>query len=303
MKKALVTMLTLIFVFGITFFVPKASANSAPVDPVIGTSTTSIETPTTENSETSPTDTGYHQYYQDGITKGAIDPNTLSYDDFYDDIVNRFIPIYQNGLTLGAYDITFTFDDWLKANNYGQAPVGSMTITPKSIVGGFTLKAGDIFITNSTEDGSSGFYLGHAGIANGDGHILDMPGGKNSSDNNRQSTMSDWINQYSVPGKWIKVYRLRDSNLASQVAKYADTHYYSSNGSATKNIHIDYGLNPHLYETSPSYCSKLVYDAYYFGSGSIDVMIPSPSVYVLPFGLIDTFEPSYKPSLVKTYQN
>lgn len=176
--------------------------------------------------------------------------------------------MYQNGLTLGAYDITFTFDDWLKANNYGQAPVAPTAtiinkgLQPNSIVGGFTLKAGDIFITNSTEDGSSGIYFGHAGIANGDGHILDMPGGKNTSDNNRQSTMSDWIKQYSVPGKWIKVYRLKDSNLASQVAKYADTHYYSSNGTATKNIHIDYELTPHLYVTSPSYCSKLVYDAY-----------------------------------------
>lgn len=87
MKKALVTMLTLIFVFGIAFFVPKASANSTlAVDPVAGTSTT--RTSISENGATLSTDTVYHQYYQDGITKGAIDPKTLSYDDFYSNIIN-----------------------------------------------------------------------------------------------------------------------------------------------------------------------------------------------------------------------
>lgn len=127
-----------------------------------------------------------------------------------------------------------------------------------------------------------------------------MPGSKynSTSDNNMQRTVSKWISDYS--DGWIKVYRLKDSALASRVARYADTHYYSTTGSATKNIHIPYGLTQHLYQFSPSYCSKLVYNAYYYGSGSAPVVYERTG-YVLPYGLIDTFTGNYYPTLVHQY--
>jgi hypothetical protein len=294
MKRITLILATLTLLLGIGFSSSKIQAARTGATKTTDTRTTLVDY------------TDYNKLYRDAISAGVINPKTLSYDAWVKENVKEFLPVYKNALAQKAFDGSFTYEDWLKANNYGQAPVGSKTITPRStvggvtqesIVGGFTLKAGDIFITNSTEDGSSGVYLGHAAIANGDGHILDMPG---PGQHNRQSTMADWINEYSKPGKWIKVYRLNNSTLAAQVAKYADTHFYSSNGTATQDIFLDYQITIHAYEINPTYCSKLVYDALWYGSGSTDLMMTCSGI-VTPFELPNLIMGAYGPNLVKTY--
>lgn len=54
----------------------------------------------------------------------------------------------------------------------------------------------------------------------------------------------------------------------------------------------------HICIKNPTYCSKLVFQALYFGSGSRNVM-QAVSGIVTPYGLIDTFTSAYRPSLVK----
>ena len=52
-----------------------------------------------------------------------------------------------------------------------------------------------------------------------------------------------------------------------------------------KNIHIPYGIDSHRYQKSPSYCSKIVWQAYYYGSGDAKVVIPGSGIispYALP---------------------
>ncbi|EOV9529234.1 hypothetical protein ACRS6Y_20420 [Bacillus cytotoxicus] len=244
----------------------------------------------------------YQSLYNQAIEKGVLDQNSVSFDQWLEQNEKEFMPVYQDGLNQGVFQEPLSYTEWLKLNNYGQPPIsptGDNKILEDVTIrranwGGFTLKAGDIFITNAT---SSSGILGHAAIANGDNYILHMPG---AGEENEQLTTSKWMNRYTESGKWIKVYRLKDQNLARDVARYADRNFYSTTGSATKNIHLSYSINLRLYEKNPTYCSKLVFQALYYGSGSRNVM-KAVSGIVTPYGLIDTFNAAYKPPLVKTY--
>ncbi|SNZ14222.1 hypothetical protein SAMN05421503_2273 [Terribacillus aidingensis] len=247
-------------------------------------------------------DSDYEALYNQAIQEGIVNKEELSLEEWLKQN-EEFQQIYDDGVNDDVLDpSTLKYGEWLKLNNYGQEPkdedndqVVTFRIRAKST---FTVRPGDIFITNST---SGSGIVGHAAIANGSNHILDMPGvkrGKSKKNNNRQLTVSQWLSKYD--NGWIKVYRIKDKALAAQVAKYADRHYYSSKGTATKDIHIDYGLTPHLYSLTPSYCSKLVYDAYYYGSGSKNVM-KKHTGYVFPYDLVTFFNRSYKPSKVHTY--
>lgn len=241
----------------------------------------------------------YSSLYNQAIQEGVLDRNTVSLEQWTQQNKEEFYPVYVEGIQAKVFDQPLTYAEWLKLNNYGQAPkTNSDTLEDVTLQyatwKGVSIKAGDIFITNAA---MSKGILGHAAIANGDNYILDMPG---YGEGNRQSRATDWLNEYSQNGRWIKVYRVKDQTLARQVASYADRNFYSSTGSATRNIKLDYNLSPHLYSKNPTYCSKLVFQAYYYGSGSKPVM-KSPSGYVLPYGLVDTFNDSYKPSLVKQF--
>ncbi|MED4800761.1 hypothetical protein ACQGRJ_18260 [Bacillus atrophaeus] len=262
----------------------------------------------------------YNAIYNQAIKEGVFNQQDLSYDDWVKENV-EFKKVYDAGIEQNVLEPSLSYAEWIKLNNYGQEPKDenidftsytlsepsssssavSLLSTKKTSVkvtqlSSFKVKPGDIFITNST---SAAGILGHSAIANGSNHILDMPGYGNKNDNNRQLTVSQWVSKYNKG--WIKVYRLKNSSLAAKVAKYADRHYWSTKGAATKNIHIAYKLTPHLYSVSPSYCSKLVYDAYWYGSGSASVLVKR-SGYVMPYNLINNdFTSKYKPSLVHRY--
>lgn len=163
-------------------------------------------------------------------------------------------------------------------------------INPKAraIVGGFNIQVGDILITNGT---SSAGFLGHAAIADDNTTILDIP---KIGETTRVLTHQKWIDDYSKKG-WVKVYRIKDSTLARDAARWADYNYYSSTGSTVQNIRPTYGITLHLYDTNPTYCSKIVYQAYWYGTGSTSVMQAKTGI-VTPYGLIECFNPTYKPT-------
>ncbi|MDA2880028.1 hypothetical protein PEG74_03305, partial [Lactococcus cremoris] len=131
----------------------------------------------------------------------------------------------------------------------------------------------------------------------------EMPGGPNwfwgISDNNRQLPKRQWITNHIK--EWTSVYRIRNTGLARQVARYADTHFYNTYGGATKNIHINYLVRSNLKVTNPNYCSKLVWQAYYFGSGNLPVMYGISDSVVAPTGLPALFTPAYAPYQVGRY--
>jgi len=114
--------------------------------------------------------------------------------------------------------------------------------------------------------------VGHSAIMTTDNWVLEMPGGSPSkwTNNNRQITKDKWFDQHAKD--WNTIYRCKNSNIASKAANWADKNYYNPNGGTTKTIKIDYGITYNFTSKNPSYCSKLVTQAFWYGSGNAPVM-------------------------------
>jgi len=227
--------------------------------------------------------------YTQGVNAGAIDKYTVSFAQ-WETQNSQYYQIYQQGLNHGMYQMSY--EQWLKENNFGQGPISSGKITKKEnnknlrALNDMTVKPGDIIVTNSA---SSGGILGHAAICDRPGYVLDMPGSPAEplNDNNRELTAQEWFNHYHRTGKFIKVYHAqnqKDAQEAALVGDYALSHYWDPNRSFTKSIHIPYSIFYGLYNTSAMYCSKLVYDAYWFTTGN-DSLIKESKVFETPYEL------------------
>lgn len=136
----------------------------------------------------------------------------------------------------------------------------------------YTMKAGDILITNAT---SSSGLTGHAAMAVTAVQILHIEGaGKTPSTLGLES----WHNKYtnSSSSSWTKIYRHEDSNVATAAATWERNAYRGS--SATYEINMD------LASTSKTYCSKMVWQAYYYGPSTPEANGPTVGVR-LPYDL------------------
>lgn len=178
-----------------------------------------------------------------------------------------------------------------------------------------TVRIGDILISKS---GIISGMIGHAAIMATDYWVVEMPGagvGTLSSssstssssedqtleDNNRRIDKYSWFDEHESDFS-ITVYRCPDDYVAVMAAKWAYAHYYNATGGELKTIHIRYSLiSPIFSVTDPSYCSKLVMQAYHFGSDvdnvtSVDLIVMG--VAIRPSNLVSFFTPRYKPQVV-----
>ncbi|NEG88612.1 hypothetical protein [Bifidobacterium aerophilum] len=133
----------------------------------------------------------------------------------------------------------------------------------------YAMKAGDVFVTNAT---SSFGLTGHSGIAYSDLRIVHIAGpGKNPE------TVSQlaWTGSL-YPGGWTKIYRHKSASVASAAANWARKTYVNSK--ATYYINLD------LASTDKTYCSKLVWQSYYYGPSTPSATIPFTRI-VVPYGL------------------
>ncbi|KOB68106.1 Uncharacterized protein OBRU01_18780 [Operophtera brumata] len=140
-----------------------------------------------------------------------------------------------------------------------------------------TVKKGDILI--STGGKSSKGIVGHAAIMASDNWVLEMPGGTSDGleDNNRRIACDEWWDER--PTQWITVYRCPDHNIANMAANWAYNNYYNPEGGDRKTVHIRYSvIAPVIASTDPSYCSKLVIQSYYYGTGSESVIDITPGI-------------------------
>ncbi|MCT0509792.1 hypothetical protein [Lactococcus lactis] len=252
--------------------------------------------------------------YDKAVSENIIDPNLYPKTNWEKDERSTMRPSYEQ---YKKYDSSINYESWLKTNNYGvmsdtklpilqtkeEAPsTNSMLRSSQDNINAFCreTRAGDILIVGGNFPTG---VIGHAAILNADGYVLEMPGGPNwfwgISDNNRQLPKRQWITNHIK--EWTSVYRIRNTGLARQVARYADTHFYNTYGGATKNIHINYLVRSNLKVTNPNYCSKLVWQAYYFGSGNLPVMYGISDSVVAPTGLPALFTPAYAPYQVGRY--
>lgn len=146
----------------------------------------------------------------------------------------------------------------------------------------FTPKKGDVIITNGT---SSAGILGHAGIATSSGYVFHIAG---PGYHPGYITFSSWHNNYTNKNRtsWTKVYRHNSSTVANAAANWAVNTYSGSNA--------EYKITGNLASTDVTYCSKLVWQAYYYGPSSHQANGPTIG-YRLPYDLPDTIHSlSYK---------
>ncbi|MCO7125632.1 hypothetical protein NIE88_07600 [Sporolactobacillus shoreicorticis] len=252
----------------------------------------------------------YGKIYNEGIADKAIDPVNVNYADWITQNNTEFIPVYRQAINAKIINSNTSYAEWLRANNYGQMPEDNsndlMVYTLAKSGGSFKFRTGDMLLTNHT---SSYGILGHIAIATSSINIVDLPGKsglKPLPNNNRHISIKKWLSQYSKGKEYVKVYRIKSKSLANKVGTYAYHRFWAGKYSSGKHVHITYSLTPHLYSLSPSYCSKLVFQAYYYGSGKEKVVVPERGI-VTPYGMVNKNTPhpviykKYGLKLVKTY--
>lgn len=244
--------------------------------------------------------------YDNAVSQGIIDQEKYSFDDFERDERNIFRDIYKEYQALNGSE-PVDYKEWLFINNFGILPdtkesLFQRKITKRSTADNkrrfmATVKKGDILITGR----GIGGLIGHAAIMTTDYWVLEMPGGNGWQsgipDNNRQVGKDKWFDIHA--SDWTTVYRCPNSAAASEAAVWADHTYYNPTGGVKKVKHITYKLTPDIRSTNPSYCSKLVIQAYYYGTGSRKVIkdlsligivvVPStiPNYFLSPYKLVN----------------
>lgn len=155
--------------------------------------------------------------------------------------------------------------------------------TPGESTGGsYNMKTGDVFITNGT---SSSGLTGHSGIAISTSQILHIAGpGKTP----KTISLSAWNSEYSKKG-WTRVYRHSNSKIATAAGNWASKKY---KGSSAK-----YKITTDLTSTKETYCSKIVWQAYYYGPSSPSISGTTTGIKT-PYGLPNTIKNIYK---IKTF--
>ncbi|XP_028028442.1 uncharacterized protein LOC114241716 [Bombyx mandarina] len=237
---------------------------------------------------------------------GIINSEKYSLESFGKDERDIFRDIYKEYRSLNGSE-PINYHDWLVMNNFGilsdtQESLFQRKMSKRSTVDNKrefinTVKKGDILITGRGVGG----LIGHAAIMTSDYWVLEMPGGDGWElgipDNNRQVPKDQWFDMHA--SDWTTVYRCTDAEAAVMAARWADRTYYNPSGGEKKVKHITYQLTTDIWSTNPSYCSKLVIQAYYFGTGSKSVIkdlsligrliVPStiPSYFLRPYGLIN----------------
>ncbi|KRL14400.1 hypothetical protein [Schleiferilactobacillus perolens] len=284
--------------------------------------------PVRVNAATGETyDSQVKSLYQQGISAGKINAGTYSLETFYYNY-NQALSLFMHQFS----DISsnHSFNDWFAQSiNYGAMPDGSNVLpnTPKINP--------NIELRSQTDNGNAleraiqkgdiliveGGGFGHAAIATSDNYILEMSGGGDIvnwtltgiPNNNHQFSKHKWIFGTGKAGEqgayspehiasWIQLWRPRNGT-GEKAANYADSTFWNSNHGYTKNRYIDYRITSGTLTTNPNYCSKMVWQSFWYGTGSANV-IGSWSVgvtFIAPGAIINTFESNYAPYLVGKY--
>lgn len=161
------------------------------------------------------------------------------------------------------------------------------------------MKAGDIFVTTST---SSNGLSGHTAIAISSTAILHAPSMNKSTE---IISYGKWKEKYKDPGSKTWIYRFQNATIGQKAADWARKHYWSSTGGSVQNIFPTYSITSNLYSLNPTYCSKIVWQAYYYTNRNT-VRIPTTGLlapYSLQPGVLGTLWGNTKPVFVSTISN
>lgn len=218
---------------------------------------------------------------------------------------SKFKKLYLEYINLSDKPIKYL--EWLIKNNFGILQDTQLSIMQKvkhelkrpSNKNKFinTVRRGDILLTNG--DNSMGL-IGLAAIMVTDNFVLEMPGHEKNKtqmlyrgiSNNRRIMKQIWFDNYRR--HWINIYRYPDSAVADAAARWAYRNYYNPTGGSVKTIHVTYEITLNLLSKNPSYSSKLVLQAYYFGTNATVGQKLCKYQFVFPTELYKFFSKSLK---------
>lgn len=191
----------------------------------------------------------------------------------------KFRKVYNEYANL--VDKPIKFKDWLIRNNFGilqdtqfsimRKPINALKLSRNRNTFVNVVRQGDILLTiGNYKEGT----LGHAAIMATDKFVLEMRNAKKNkikmqngrNGNNIRTIKENWFDMHKR--SWITVYRYPDSAVADTAARWAYRNYYNPIDGPIKTIHITYKITWNFLTINPSYCSKLVLHAYYFGTNA-----------------------------------
>lgn len=142
---------------------------------------------------------------------------------------------------------------------------------PSLFASSITLQPGDVILTTHYDTALLGL-IGHAGIATNKNYIFHIAG---TGETPTYISYSYWLSKYYT-GR-TDIYRCSSSSVAQSAANWCVSTYAGSNA--------EYSLATDLYETNKVYCSKLVWQGYYFGAGSSHASFPIGIPWIAPYDL------------------
>lgn len=264
--------------------------------------------------------------YQKAISEKKVNPNRYTFQAFQENYNLGKADYFAMKNIVGS---GLDYKSWFgEIANYGAFPDGeghspSEAKTSSMLRGSQTsngnklkkaIRKGDILIIKSST-------FGHAAIATSNNYILEMSGGGNSSlrwftkgieNNNHQFSKHNWIfgtsNEQGAKSEkhikyWVQLWRVPNNGMANKCANYADATFWNSNHKYQKNKKIKYLLSGQTLTKNPNYCSKLVFQSFYYGSGHATVIQPvmATLTFVSPSALPNVFVSKYTPKKVGTY--
>lgn len=182
----------------------------------------------------------------------------------------------------GVYGDEVTYSDILNSVNTYDEDTENYILKSTSR-SAYVPRKGDIVTTGSSNTASGGL-IGHAGIFIDSSTILHIAG----SNTSKVTTMSwsTWKNTYKTHNM---VLRVPNSTVANQAANWVINKY--------KGKSPGYKITTDWRGTSPTYCSKIVWQGYYFGTGSTPVMKPPVEPLIIqPRTIATYFRPAYSPA-------
>lgn len=187
------------------------------------------------------------------------------------------VEAYDYYVTVGELE-GISFDEWKAALIEG---LNTPTDLPKPInynLRDSPLHAGDFIIVPG--ESSAGGLVGHNGLVIGPDRILHSPGNQSAGNATVTTNIKSFMNKYGFGNSRVyRPKRLPGGSVNMMAGWYALTTTFNSTGNTeVSNIYIDYSIpsgSMNLKAASPTYCSKLVYQAYAYGTGGSPI-VPQP---------------------------
>lgn len=224
-------------------------------------------------------DNNDYTYYEELVEKGVLGEDVTF--EMWQDLVS------ESKLIEKAFEDSENFTLVRKFTNDNSDTLMGLPNDPNYPVihdNGTGYRPGDIFVTNATPVWG---VTGHAGIYISSYQILHIAGiGKTPE----LISVSDWHKNYTSADSfshdaWTKVYRCNNTTAGQKAANWANNKY--GNSRATYKITSD------LTTTNETYCSKLVWQAYYYGAGKSYVTDRNTNRFVTPYALPSEISNTY----------